>query len=102
MTWVGSLHDVALGLASAALLIVFAMLLTPWCKLSLHTGFAMHAAVLLTTVSWLAFALGCVFAAAISWSRIALSRHGPRDLILGALAGAMSAALFLALHGMTR
>jgi hypothetical protein len=87
-------RELALGLALAALLVLAAMLSSHWCKLSLHVAFAMYAAVLLAQVSWLACAAGLVFAGAVAWSRIALSRHVPRDLAAGAVAGAAAGLLF--------
>jgi hypothetical protein len=91
--WTGQ-RELALGLAVAALLIAIAMLTARWCRLSLHVAFAMYAAVLLAQVSWLACAAGVLFAAAVAWSRLALSRHGRRDLVAGALAGTVAGLLF--------
>ena len=87
-------RELALGLALAALLIAVAMLTARWCKLSLHVAFAMYAAVLLAQVSWLACAAGVLFAGAVAWSRLALSRHATRDLIAGALTGTLAGLLF--------
>ena len=87
-------RELALGLALAALLIAVAMLTARWCKLSLHVAFAMYAAVLLAQVSWLACAVGVLFAGAVAWSRLALSRHATRDLVAGALAGTVAGLLF--------
>lgn len=85
-TW-ASQRELALGLALSAALIALAMLSARWWKLSLHVAFAVFAAVLLARVSWQACVGGLAFAAAVAWSRWALSRHAPRDLIAGAVAG---------------
>lgn len=89
-----SQRELALGLALSALLIALAMLSAPWWKLSLHVAFAVFAALLLAHVSWQACAGGLLFAAAVAWSRLALSRHAPRDLIAGAAAGGLAGLLF--------
>lgn len=83
-------REFALGLALSALLVAAAMLTARWCKLSLHVAFAMYAAVLLVSLSWLACAAGVAFAAAVAWSRLVLARHVPRDLAAGAVAGLLA------------
>lgn len=92
-TWTTQ-HELALGMVLAALLIAVAMAAARWCKLSLHVAFAMYAAVLIAQVSWLACAGGVLFAGAVAWSRMALSRHATRDLVAGALAGTLGGLLF--------
>lgn len=92
--WLSAQRELALGLALSALLVAAAMLSARWCKLSLHVAFAMYAAVLLVQVSWLACVLWAGFAAAVAWSRLALARHVPRDLLAGALAGTLAGLAF--------
>lgn len=87
-------REFALGLALSALLVAVAMLSARWCKLSLHVAFAMYAAVLLVQLSWLACAAGVAFTAAVAWSRLALARHAPRDLVAGAVAGLLAGLAF--------
>lgn len=87
----------AWGLASSALLVAVAMATARWWKLSLHVAFAVFAAILLSRLSWFACAGGLSFAAALAWSRLALSRHTPRDLLAGAAAGALVGTIFLQL-----
>ena len=87
-------RELALGLALSALLVATAMLLARWCKLSLHVAFAMYAALLLLQLSSLACAVGVSFALAVAWSRLALARHAPRDLVAGAIAGALAGLAF--------
>jgi membrane-associated phospholipid phosphatase len=87
-------RELALGMALSALLIAIAMLSARWLKLSLHVAFAIFAAILLVRVSWLAGVGGGLFAAAVAWSRLALARHAPRDLVAGAIAGLLAGILF--------
>ena len=80
----------AIALAAAAAIIAAALLLAPWLKLSLHVAFAVFAAFL---AGWPA---GCgllALAAAVAWSRLTLGRHSPRDVVAGALAGALAGLL---------
>jgi membrane-associated phospholipid phosphatase len=88
---------VTLGLGLAAAIIAVAMATARWWKLSLHAGFAVYAAALLVRASPIACAAGLVFAAAVAWSRLALSRHAPRDLIAGAVTGLAAGAAFAGL-----
>jgi membrane-associated phospholipid phosphatase len=87
-------RELALGMALSALLIVVAMLSSRWCRLSLHVAFAMYAATLLAQVSWIVLIVGLLLAIAVAWSRLALSRHAPRDLVAGAIAGTLAGLLF--------
>ena len=66
-----------------------------WCKLSLHMAFVVFAAVLLLAMrrgGWDCVAL--LFAVAVAWSRLRLQRHVPRDLVAGALTGALAGIAF--------
>jgi membrane-associated phospholipid phosphatase len=74
------------ALASAALLIVVAILAAPWVKISLHAAFAAFATVLLWSMK-LAFMIGILVTGAIMWSRLVLGRHKPVDVIAGLLVG---------------
>lgn len=89
------MRELALGLALAASLIVAALVLTRWCKLSLHVAFAVYAAGLLWSLSSFAALVACAFAAAIAWSRLTLARHQPRDVAFGAVFGAAAAAAYV-------
>lgn len=93
--------ELALGLGLSAGLIAIAMLIARWCKLSLHMAFAVFAAALLSRLGWEYATAGILFAAAIAWSRLALRRHTPADLLAGAMAGALAgwAFWFTAAHG---
>ena len=94
LAWSGGMHELALGMVLSALLIGLAMASSRWCKLSLHLAFAMYAAVLLSLIDWRIAIGGFMFAALLAWSRLALQRHTPRDLVAGAAAGVFSGVLF--------
>lgn len=83
--------DPGLALALSAGVVAVAMSTVQWCKLSLHIAFAVYATGLLWPLGPMAIAACCVFAAAIAWSRLRLSRHRPRDLLAGAAAGLLAA-----------
>src|SRR5690606_6562860 len=87
-------REFALGLALSALLVAAAILAARWCKLSLHVAFAMYASVLLVQLSWPACAAAVAFTIAVGWSRLALDRHAPRDLVAGAIAGLLAGLAF--------
>lgn len=93
--WRG-MRELALGAALSVAMILAARASSRWCTLSLHVGFAVFAAGLLWTWSPLATLVGLTFAATVAWSRAALQRHTPRDLMIGAAAGALSAVAFAA------
>ena len=93
--WLGPSTELTLGLALSASMVAIAMLTSRWCKLSLHMAFAVFAAfLLLVNAPWWAGLAGLCFAAAVAWSRLALQRHVPRDLIAGALTGAFAGIAF--------
>jgi membrane-associated phospholipid phosphatase len=70
------------------------MLAARWCKLSLHLAFAVFAALLLHKVGTLWMVIALLFATAIAWSRLALERHTRRDLLAGAVVGAVAGLAF--------
>lgn len=82
---------VAVAIASAAGIVLAAMLLTRWCKLSLHVAFAVFTTGLLWPLGRVAVLVAAVLTVAIAWSRLRLSRHAPVDLLAGAAAGALAA-----------
>lgn len=83
--------DLALALALSACIVAIAMLTARWCKLSLHAAFAVYAAGLLWPLGVVWVGAGCVFAGIVAWSRLQLSRHRPRDIVVGAAAGCLAA-----------
>lgn len=93
--WLGHSRELTLGLALSAAMVAAAMLTARWCKLSLHMAFVVFASLLLLfNASWWAGLAGMSFAAAVAWSRLALQRHVPRDLVAGACTGALAGIAF--------
>ncbi len=88
------MRELALGLALSASLIVAALALSRWCKLSLHVAFSVYAAGLLWSLSTFAACAAFAFAAAIAWSRLTLAMHQPRDVAIGAAFGAAAAGAY--------
>jgi hypothetical protein len=84
---------VSLGLGLGGALVLAAHLLRRWLKVSLHASFAVYAAALLWPA---ALAVGAVLllAAAVSWSRLALRRHTPAEVLAGLAAGAAAGWVF--------
>jgi hypothetical protein len=85
----------SIALALAALLIVAALLISKWLKVSLHAVFAAYS----TTLLWpLKFAVvaGIIVTAAVAWSRLALSRHTVAEIIVGLLLGAIAGGAYSA------
>lgn len=89
---------VVAGLSACAALVLCALVLRPWMKLSLHTAFAVFAASLLWPLpAW--FAGVCGLSLAVGWSRLRLRRHTRLEVCAGALAGAgVGLAFQAALH----
>lgn len=94
LAWFAAMRELALGMGVSAALIAAAMASSRYCKLSLHVAFAVYAAMLLSGVDWRLAASAFVFAVALAWSRLAMQRHVPRDLVAGALAGLIAGTLF--------
>ncbi|MET0754695.1 MAG: hypothetical protein ABWY48_04405 [Pseudoxanthomonas sp.] len=87
--------ELTLGLGLSAAMVATAVLTSRWCKLSLHMAFVVFAALLLLfNAPWWAGLAGLCFGGAVAWSRLALQRHVPRDLIAGAVTGALAGVLF--------
>ncbi len=80
---------VALALSGA--LIVTALLIARWVKVSLHVAFAAFATALLWPIK-LAFVVGVLVTAAVVWSRLVLGRHVAADVMAGFLLGAAAGA----------
>jgi hypothetical protein len=96
------LPGLSIGLFLSGLLIVAAMLASPWFKLSLHASFAAFAVLLLWPLKLWYVALASVAAVAICWSRLALGRHTLVEVLGGGLLGAVFGACFwlvLRAHG---
>ena len=76
----------SIALVLAAMLVVAALLLARWVKVSLHTAFAAYSTALLWPLT-LAVVGGIVVTAAVAWSRLALGRHVAADVGVGFLLG---------------
>lgn len=77
-------------LVAAAGIIVAALVLTPWLKLSLHVAFAVLAAFIPGTLA-AGLVLGAL-AVGVAWARLALRRHTLRDVIAAAACAAVAGA----------
>jgi heme/copper-type cytochrome/quinol oxidase subunit 3 len=73
------------GLLLTAAIVLVALLVAPWCKLSLHVACLAFAALLPGTTTGLLVFGG--LGVAVAWSRLALARHDRRDLVVGLLVG---------------
>jgi hypothetical protein len=85
--WAGQPGAVALGLSLGGAVVVVAIGLRHWLKLSLHAAFAVFAAALLWP-SVVAVLGVLALAAGVSWSRLVLRRHTRSEVVAGLLAGA--------------
>ena len=81
------------ALALSGALIVTALLVARWVKVSLHTAFAAYATALLWPLT-LAVLVGILTTAVVTWSRLALGRHGAADVIAGLALGTTAGAAF--------
>lgn len=77
--------SVALALSGA--LMVTALLVARWVKVSLHAAFAAFATALVWPIK-LAVVGGVLVTAAVVWSRLVLGRHVAADVLAGLLLGA--------------
>jgi membrane-associated phospholipid phosphatase len=76
-----------LALALSGALIVIALLIGSWVKVSLHTAFAAFATALLWPIK-LAVVGGVLVTVAVVWSRLVLGRHVAADIAVGLVLGA--------------
>ena len=97
LTWLATHRlPMPLALALSGALIVIALLLSRWVKVSLHAMFAAFATTLLWPIVH-ALAAGALIAAAVVWSRLALGRHVVVDVVTGLALGVAAGAAFLVL-----
>ena len=83
------------GMLISLLLLLTAMLINRYSKISLHQIFAVYFAVSLFAVSFWFGALFLLLAAAVGWSRIRLERHTFGQVLSGALLGAVAGIVLL-------
>lgn len=83
--WYFGHSPVTVALLLAAAIILFALVISPWCKLSLHVAFGCFA---IFVPESLMIGLGfAIFVLAVAWSRLVLGRHNRADILVGMLAG---------------
>lgn len=86
----GAPRSAVVGTACAFALFAVGSLVNRVIKASLHTAFAVVAAGVVGVGEPWAFGLLLATAAAVAWSRIALSRHTPAEVFVGALLGTVA------------
>jgi hypothetical protein len=92
LAWAGQARPVVAGLALGGAIVLLALALGPWLKLSLHGAFALLAGALLWPSAW---AWGVwALAAGVACSRVVLRRHTRAEVLCGAAAGALAGLLF--------
>jgi len=84
----------SLGLGLSGTLVLIALLISRWVKLSLHVAFAAFATVFLWPIK-LAFIAGALVTAALVWSRLVLGRHVAVDVAVGLVLGAAAGGAYL-------
>jgi len=83
------------GMLISLALLLAAMLINRYSKISLHLIFAVYFAVSLVAVDWRIGAGFLMLAAAVGWSRVRLGRHTPAQVLSGALLGAIAGIVLL-------
>jgi membrane-associated phospholipid phosphatase len=83
----------SLGLGLSGTLVLIALLIARWVKVSLHVAFAAFA----TALVWpgkLAIVTGLLVTSAVVWSRLILGRHVAVDVAAGLLLGATAGGVY--------
>ena len=92
-------HGLIVGMLMSLVILLAAMLINRFSKISLHMIFAVYFAVALFGVSIWSGAGFLLLAAAIGWSRVVLKRHTPAQVLSGALLGAAAGIALLKITG---
>lgn len=79
--------QMSIALALSGALVVIALTIARWVKVSLHVAFSVFATALLWPIK-LAIVVGVLVTAAVVWSRLVLGRHVAVDVATGLLLGA--------------
>jgi membrane-associated phospholipid phosphatase len=87
------------GMLISLAILLLAMLINRWSKISLHVIFAVYFAVALFAVSYWSAAGFLLLAAAVGWSRVRLARHSPAQVLSGAILGALAGIVLLKVTG---
>jgi membrane-associated phospholipid phosphatase len=88
-------HGLIVGMLISLVILLAAMLINHWSKISLHQIFAVYFAVALFAVSYWSGAGFLLLAAAVGWSRIELKRHSLAQVLSGAFLGATAGIVLL-------
>lgn len=88
-------NSLLIGMMISLALLVVAMLINRWSKISLHLIFATYCAVSLLAVSYLVGAVFLLLAVLVAWSRVSLKRHTLPQVLSGILLGAVAGILLL-------
>lgn len=89
-------RSLVLGILIGLLLLLAAMFINRWTKISLHLAFAAYSAVALTAVNfWLGAVFMVLVVPAIGWSRIKLKRHSLGQVLAGAMLGAAAGIMLI-------
>ena len=86
LLWFTHRLSMSIALALSGAMVLAALLLAKWVKVSLHVAFAAFATALLWPIT-LAVVGGALVTAAVTWSRLVLRRHGAADVMAGLLLG---------------
>jgi membrane-associated phospholipid phosphatase len=92
-------RSLIVGMLVSLLILLTAMVINRWSKISLHMIFAVYFAVALLMVNFRLSAGLSAMAIAVGWSRLKLERHSPAQVLSGALLGAIAGILFLKANG---
>lgn len=78
------------GVFASGLMVLVALIGTRWVKMSLHMAFAGFACTLLCILGSIVGYMLLVVIPLLAWSRVALARHRPHELILGLALGVLA------------
>ena len=81
---------VAIGSLALAFIILCAIVLAPWLKLSQHTAYAVLSAWVVGMVEPVAGVAFAALALGVAWSRLALLRHTWVEVLAGAVCGSLA------------
>lgn len=84
-----------IGVGISLCLLITAMFINQWSKISLHLIFAFYCAVSLVAVGFWVGICFILLAVAVGWSRVTLKRHTSAQVVSGALLGAAAGIVLL-------
>ena len=88
-------RSLLIGIGIGVCLLLTAMIINRWSKISLHLIFAFYCAVSLFAVGFWIGAGFIMLATAVGWSRVVLKRHTPAQVLSGAALGTSAGLLLL-------